>query len=90
MAADSEHHIAEVGNNLALVSLYLVGGGGTGLGILVFGIATAMADSAYDPSGALAWQGAGGFLVGVGVFFLAGALVAHAINWQIGRSASRS
>jgi hypothetical protein len=85
----ANQHKVDIGNNPALTWLYIGGIVGIVVGVIVFVAAGNQIQDAYDPSGALAWQGLGGLLTNVGGLFLFGALVVHGINWQIGRSGLR-
>ena len=81
-------HAVEVGENTALNALYVIGGLGIALGVLVLGLASHSVTVDSDPSGALAWQAIGGLVLNFSGLTFIGGLVAHAINWQIGRSAA--
>lgn len=82
-------HKVDVGNNMPLVSLYILGGAGLVSGNIIVAVTTAGATSTAAASGSLFWMTIGNGLANGGLLFFAGALVAHAINWQIGRSGLR-
>ena len=82
-------HKVDVGNNLPLAWLYVLGVTGLVIGNIVVAITTAVATSASDPSVSLVWMAIGSGLANGGLLFFVGALVAHSINWQIGRSGPR-
>lgn len=85
----AQKHRTDVGNNIPLVWLYALAIIGLGLGVVISAISTYQADVSYDPTGALLWQGIGVQLMNGGTIFLVGGMVAHAINWQVGRSGQR-
>jgi hypothetical protein len=87
MTDEKAPHKADIGNNLALVTLYGLAIGALIVGVMIVGFASAQVNESYDPSGALAWQAIGAALLNAGFLLVTGALVAHAVNWQIGRSA---
>ncbi|MEP6482591.1 MAG: hypothetical protein ABJA94_11350 [Rhodoglobus sp.] len=82
-------HKVDVGNNMPLASLYILGAAGLVIGNIIVAITAAVATSSAGASGSLFWATIGNGLANGGLLFFVGALVAHAINWQIGRSGSR-
>ena len=80
-----EQHKVDIGNNPALIALYGLGGSAAGLGLLTVIISSALLPAALDPTGALAWQSLGSATTAFGFTGLIAAMVAHAVNWQIGR-----
>lgn len=82
-------HRVDIGNNPPLVSLYALGGLGLVIGNLIVFFVPASTGNSSDATGNLIWSVLGNGLVTGGLMFLTGALVAHAINWQIGRSGAR-
>ena len=86
----ANRHRVDIGNNMALVGLYVAGIGALVLGLVTLGISSALVGSASDPSNALVWQTLGALTTNAGGLLFTGALVAHAVNWQIGRSSGRA
>ncbi|MGV8882897.1 MAG: hypothetical protein ACOH19_12170 [Rhodoglobus sp.] len=87
MTENVTYHKADIGNNMPLVTLYGLGVGALIVGTFIYVFASFQIADSFDVIGPLIGQWAGGALVSAGMLLVAGALVAHAINWQISRSA---
>jgi hypothetical protein len=82
-------HKVDIGNNPALAWLYILGGSGLVAGNIIVGVNTAVATSSGVAADTAFWGIIGNSLGTGGLLFLVGALVSHAVNWQIGRSLNR-
>lgn len=82
-------HQVEVKDNPVLGALYTIGLILVGLGLIVVFVAFSKSISAFNTSGSYAWIALGAAAANLGGLMLVGGLVAHAINWKIGRSAGR-